>query len=159
MYEFEEERPEYPQFVDELLADPLVDFSVCVNVKRGAERLSLFPYKSMARSNAPKWWSAHNKVKHDRRVNFAEGNLDNAINSLAALYYIELVFAKHIGDHWYKKLPYDNPDTRDVPNDKSRLFSVDSFSTRCHLAGYDSYFLTNDEVEELANSIFQANKR
>lgn len=34
-------------------------------------------------SEAPKWWSIHNKLKHDRFKNILNAKLENAINSLA----------------------------------------------------------------------------
>ena len=48
------------------------------------------------------WWSAHNKTKHKRtslvedtkEINYTKANLLNVINSVAALYYLELCFVR-----------------------------------------------------------------
>lgn len=44
------------------------------------------PYSDWRESKAPKWWSDHNLLKHDRINNFKKATLENAVQSLAALY-------------------------------------------------------------------------
>ena len=80
---------------------------------------------------------------------FPQGNLENALNALAALYYVNLILAKHVGDYWHERLPHKDENTRDVPNDLSRLFSADGFKTRHHIAGYDAYLMTKEEEDDM----------
>lgn len=76
----------------------------------------------MTKEKAPEWCSAHNKVKHDRMQEFPQGNLENALNALAALYYVNLILVKHVGDYWHERPPHKDEKTHNVPNDLSRLF-------------------------------------
>lgn len=54
----------------------------------------------------PDWWTAHNKVKHERAfvsmstgesVNYAKANLGNVIEAFAALYILEVAYMQSIG--------------------------------------------------------------
>ena len=36
------------------------------------------------------WYNAYNKIKHDRVKNFKQANVDNLINSLAALFMLNI---------------------------------------------------------------------
>ncbi len=53
---------------------------------------------------------------------FPQENPENVLNALAALYYVNLILAKHVGDYWHERLPSNDENTRGVPNDLSRLF-------------------------------------
>ncbi|EKO3378288.1 hypothetical protein KW505_14400 [Vibrio fluvialis] len=46
----------------------------------------LKPWQGWTVSNSPNWWRHHNKVKHNRQLNFEHGNLGNVANALAALF-------------------------------------------------------------------------
>lgn len=48
--------------------------------------LHFTPFSKWTSAAAPQWWSDHNKVKHRRSEHFVRGNLENALNALAALY-------------------------------------------------------------------------
>lgn len=43
------------------------------------------------------WWDSYNAVKHDRGTYFRKANLENCLNSLAALFCIEIVSLKCFG--------------------------------------------------------------
>lgn len=43
------------------------------------------PWESIKRDESPPWWLAYNKVKHQRHNEYKQANLENAIDSLAAL--------------------------------------------------------------------------
>lgn len=90
--------------------------------ERGHEPIELAPFAETTKEKAPEWWSAHNKAKHDRMQEPPQGNPENALNALAALYYVNLILAKRVGGYWHERLPHEDENTRDVPNDLSRLF-------------------------------------
>ena len=48
--------------------------------------VKLKPWSGWRRDRAPLWWSAHNKVKHERHDHFAQANLKNCLNAVAGLY-------------------------------------------------------------------------
>ena len=48
--------------------------------------LELHPWSSWAEHQAPFWWTANNKVKHQRHDQFQQANLKNTFNAIAALY-------------------------------------------------------------------------
>ena len=41
------------------------------------------------------WWKGYNKVKHNRVIYFRKANLDKLLNSLAALYILEVYYYKN----------------------------------------------------------------
>ncbi|MCE4302066.1 MULTISPECIES: hypothetical protein [Xanthomonas] len=47
--------------------------------------LHLHPWESWTQAEAPKWWSAHNQIKHGRHVEFQAGSLRHCLNALAGL--------------------------------------------------------------------------
>jgi hypothetical protein len=48
--------------------------------------LKFTPWKSWKANVSPKWWTAHNKVKHRRDSEFPQANLKNALNAVAGLF-------------------------------------------------------------------------
>ena len=62
-------------------------------------------YKLCENKNTPKWWTAYNKVKHERafinndngKSNYTQANLSNLIYSLSALYVLETLFIDYLG--------------------------------------------------------------
>ena len=54
--------------------------------------LLITPFSDWEPGCAPVWWKKHNGVKHDRSVNFKDANLGNVLNSLAALYLLNLYY-------------------------------------------------------------------
>lgn len=60
-----------------------------------------FRYRLKAEKKTPAWWTAYNKVKHERtspykegKTNYSRANLENLILAMAALYIIEMKFIK-----------------------------------------------------------------
>jgi hypothetical protein len=47
--------------------------------------LELDPWANWRDGKNPDWWRSYNKVKHARELHYAEGNLQNALNAVAAL--------------------------------------------------------------------------
>lgn len=48
--------------------------------------VKLRPWSGWRQDRAPLWWSAHNKVKHERHDHFIQANLKNCLNAVAGLY-------------------------------------------------------------------------
>lgn len=61
--------------------------------------LSLEPWSNWAGESQPLWWRAYNKVKHERHAHFAEANLKNTLNSVAALYVMLIFFYREEAEH------------------------------------------------------------
>ena len=58
--------------------------------------LKLKPWSNWSNTNnyPPLWWTAHNKIKHQRHEEFHKGNLKNALNSVAGLFVMVLYLYK-----------------------------------------------------------------
>ena len=55
-----------------------------VSVRR--YNIELKPWETWSENLNPKWWSSYNKVKHRRDQYYSEANLENCLNSVAALF-------------------------------------------------------------------------
>lgn len=62
--------------------------------------IRLIPWASIKTNESPEWWKKHNKIKHDRSVNFENANLGNCFNALSGLYVLNL---------YYSMLTYNQP--------------------------------------------------
>lgn len=51
-----------------------------------SQGLELQPWSSWTNSTPPLWWTANNKVKHERHQHFDKASLKNCLNSVAGLY-------------------------------------------------------------------------
>lgn len=71
------------------------------------------------------WWSAFDKIKHNRHGNFSDANQKNVLNMLAALYLLEMKqfgkVAKESNGHLVEP---------DSPDEGSKLFSLPEWSFR-----------------------------
>ena len=56
--------------------------------------LELTPWIDWAANHPPLWWTACNKVKHHRDTEYKRANLKHTLNSVAALFIINLYFHK-----------------------------------------------------------------
>ena len=48
------------------------------------------PFESWSSNLTPEWWTGNNKVKHERCDHFEKANLKNTLNSIAALFLLNL---------------------------------------------------------------------
>lgn len=62
--------------------------NIFVRIPRYA--LSLRPFSSWTANAAPKWWTAANKLKHQRGDEYKRANLKNALNSVAGIFVLNL---------------------------------------------------------------------
>jgi hypothetical protein len=90
------------KYIDEyrqVIKDEFNDFN---NQKAFCQKFGLgfTPWQSWDKGISPKWWSNHNKVKHQRSEFYDKANLANVLESLAALYltniYLEFVKDKKL---------------------------------------------------------------
>jgi len=73
---------EYPQ---------ILDFKV--NIPRYG--LTFTPWLNWKKNQGvPIWWTAYNKVKHHRNIDFKKANLENILKAVAGLFIITLYFYK-----------------------------------------------------------------
>lgn len=56
--------------------------------------LEFTPFDSWATTTTPKWWTANNKVKHERHLKFGEASLEYMLNAVSALLLCNLYFYK-----------------------------------------------------------------
>lgn len=94
----------YPEIVNEKIKVKYTD-------------IILEPFKGWNKKEPWKlfWWKAYNEVKHNREENYKNGNFCNLLNSLSALFLLEMYFCREIGRKNYEI---------DVPNIKSKLFNI-----------------------------------
>jgi len=60
-------------------------------------------YRLFKGSETPQWWTAYNKVKHERtshyqngKTNYCRANLENLISAMAALFILETIFIEYL---------------------------------------------------------------
>ena len=140
----------YPQYAKALLSCPTFVVGAKVRLLRGKDVPDIAPFDGLDPDNAPLWWHNHHEVKHDRVVNYALGTLEMLLNALAALYYLNRLLAKLIGDSWLSATgDWEDENTIDVPNDVSKLFQLDSFSTRHTVMSFNAYAVICEEIDAL----------
>ncbi len=76
--------PKYPKLIEHI-----------INIPR-FKMFDIQPWKEWTNEKSPDWWTAYNKIKHERDKNFKEANLKNAINSSAALLSLILYYYQKI---------------------------------------------------------------
>jgi hypothetical protein len=59
--------------------------------------LSFTPFSAWASKKTPDWWTANNKVKHERHSHFAMASIENMLNALAALFIGNIYFHNAFG--------------------------------------------------------------
>lgn len=60
-------------------------------------------YRLLVGTETPRWWTAYNKVKHERtshyqngKTNYCRANLENLISAMAALFVLEMLFIEEL---------------------------------------------------------------
>jgi hypothetical protein len=73
-------------------------YSISVDINYPLEENVLLPFLQWKNEKGKlKWWEAYNNVKHSDVDNFRDGNLENAMNSVAALAVILALFTEGEG--------------------------------------------------------------
>ena len=109
--------------LDKLPARPTIDdLRICfqkhypklpameVLVPRCSRKLA--PWSAWAGQTNPSWWTAYNKVKHDRHAAFASATLSNALNAVGGLLCLQLylhrdLYKRGALEPWCKLLTLD----------------------------------------------------
>lgn len=60
--------------------------------------LEFRPWEGWEPNSAPQWWTAYNKVKHERHTEFERANLENVCNALSGLLCLCLLLYYHRGE-------------------------------------------------------------
>lgn len=76
--------------------------------------------------NSPQWWVSYNHVKHNRIINYSQGNLGNVMNLLAGLYIIEM---------FYCKVLCNDNEALTVPTPVSELFEIENWERKNIIVG------------------------
>lgn len=93
--------------------------SETVNLQRFG--LSMRPFSEWQPLSAPAWWKKHNGVKHSRGENFKDANLGNVLNSLSALYLLNLYYYNERSSIGLRKAGFSESMEQTVASLKSRL--------------------------------------
>ena len=100
---------------ESVIADKLPEF------KQQTVRITRFgieskPFVSWTNGLAPFWWTANNKIKHERNVHFEKATLKNTYNSLSALFLTNAYLVKHtlppnpeLTNDWWRVTTRFNP--------------------------------------------------
>ena len=106
-------------FYDDFAFRPWEKFGYCIGTDSKERKI----YKLAPQCNTPKWWTAYNKIKHERtslnsdgNKNYTKANLQNMIYSFGALYLLETIFMEYL----------TKEEKTDCNINKSQLFSVDT---------------------------------
>ena len=69
--------------------------------------LHLKPWSNWAGEDNPEWWRTYNMVKHGRSNYFQQANLQNTLNSLAALLVLNIEYAFRLLQSYNSGYPYE----------------------------------------------------
>ena len=83
----------------------------------------LVPLSTLSQSNGiSDWWRAYNNAKHSEYQNFRDGNMQNAVLSVAALVILEHFIGVHLPDSLWVNIGIVYSDTTIDMSDERRLF-------------------------------------
>lgn len=86
------------------------------------------------------FWKAYNSIKHDRISNYKEASLKNALDAMAALFCVEMLYAKKLYIH-------DANEENSFPEIESKLFILDGLEHRIRPSKFDSPYDLYDDDE------------
>lgn len=146
------------QYYCKCIIDKEPDFSTR-NIRLNDRNLTLSPWKdwnyqveqkdgkSLIVANSPKWWQIYNKIKHNRttinnetkRPYFKLANQENVINSLAALFQLEMYYFRLVQQEHF-------PTESDIPTPPSALFVIDDWGNSWIAPGLDIMYQITEKV-------------
>jgi hypothetical protein len=74
-----------------------------IEVEVARYALKFTPFRDWLFNSTPKWWTANNKVKHQRHTHFAEASLENMLSSVCALLIANIYYygsTSQLGEIW-----------------------------------------------------------
>ena len=86
------------------------------------------------------FWKAYNSIKHDRITNYKEASLKNALNAMAALFCVEMLYTR-------KLYIVDTNEENSFPETESKLFILDGLEHRIRPSKFDSPYDLYDDDE------------
>lgn len=130
---FSKNRPTITDYANYLLSEIPCLQNIQVHIQ--GSHLDLFPFKDWNIEHAGHlfWWYAYNNVKHDREHFYESCNLENLLNALAGLYFLEMYYAKEIAKSTGCQYALD------VPISASSLFRIANWVTNFIVIGYNCY--------------------
>lgn len=106
-----------------------------------------FEWEPSKNTDAPKFWTAYNNIKHDRNGGIINATYENVLNALGALYLLNIKNMDRIYDN-------NNSIYQNVPDNINNLFYIDGFAERSR-----GNLIANEEiVEEKNDEIFITKK-
>jgi hypothetical protein len=79
-------------------------------------------YPAPARAKPPRWWTAYNNVKHHDVQRHTEGNLENALTSVASLAVLKLILCWNISTILFANIGIIYPEGDPSISVQSRIF-------------------------------------
>lgn len=86
------------------------------------------------------FWKAYNSIKHDRISNYKEASLKNALDSMAALFCVEMLYMRKLYD-------LDPNEVNSFPDKESKLFILAGLEQRCRPSKAVSPYAIYDDDE------------
>lgn len=98
-------------------------YRLTVQVRPLFPRGVLVPLQALSQANGvPGWWRAYNNVKHSEYENFRDGNMSNAVLSVAALVILEHFMNTLLPDNIWVNIGIAYSDTSIDMSDEKLLF-------------------------------------
>lgn len=69
---------------------------ITIEVKLPRHDLAFIPFEHWGNNTTPSWWTANNKVKHQRHTHFNNASLENMLDSLCGLMVANLYYYEDI---------------------------------------------------------------
>lgn len=85
------------------------------------KKINIKPFDKWDEKNSPQWWESYNDVKHERVAKYKNGNLENVLYALSALYILERYKIKDIANKTNESL--------DIPEIDSKVFRLKNLKT------------------------------
>jgi len=86
--------------------------------------LTLSPWSNWKKEGNPEWWKSYNKVKHERSNNYKRANLKNVLNSVAALFVINIHYNHALFVSEDDQYPYELRHSFSQLNPATELFRL-----------------------------------
>lgn len=86
------------------------------------KKINIKPFNKWNEKKSLKWWESYNDVKHERVTKYKNGNLENVLYALSALYILERYKIKDITNKTNESL--------DIPEIESKIFKLKKLNTK-----------------------------